>query len=69
MEMDKGIPITSISLPAVGMQMMAKKTLLHSSVAMITLLTTSISRSDKPLRAPMPRFHMIVPMPKQSGLT
>src|ERR1700730_816185 len=27
MEMDKGIPITSISLPAVGMQMMAKKTL------------------------------------------
>jgi hypothetical protein len=26
---------------------------------MITLLTTSISRSGKPLRAPMPRFHMI----------
>jgi hypothetical protein len=32
---------------------------MHSSVAMITLLTTSISRSGKPLRAPMPRFHMI----------
>jgi len=29
---------------------------MHSSVAMITLLTTSISRSGKPLRAPMPRF-------------
>ena len=28
-------------------------------VAMITLPTTSISRSGKPLRAPMPRFHMI----------
>ena len=27
---------------------------MHSSVAMIMLLTTSISRSDKPLRAPMP---------------
>jgi hypothetical protein len=26
---------------------------MHSSVAMITLLTTSISRSGKPLRAPM----------------
>jgi hypothetical protein len=25
---------------------------------MITLLTTSISRSGKPLRAPMPRFHV-----------
>jgi len=32
---------------------------MRSSVAMITLLTTSISRSAKPLRAPMPRFHMI----------
>jgi hypothetical protein len=32
---------------------------MHSSVAMITVLTTSISRSGKPLRAPMPRFHMI----------
>ena len=32
---------------------------MHSSVAMITLLTTSISRSGKPLRAPMTRFHMI----------
>ena len=31
---------------------------MHSSVAMITLLTTSISRSGKPLRAPMPQFHM-----------
>ena len=26
---------------------------------MITLLTTSISRSGKPLRAPMPQIHMI----------
>src|SRR6267142_6024134 len=32
---------------------------MHSSVAMITVLTTAISRSGKPLRAPMPRFHMI----------
>jgi len=32
---------------------------MHSSVAMITLLTTSISRSGKPFRASMPRFHMI----------
>ncbi len=32
---------------------------MHSSVAMVTLLTTSISRSGKPLRASMPRFHMI----------
>ncbi len=32
---------------------------MHSSVAMITLLTTSISRSGKPLRAPVPRFQMI----------
>src|ERR1700686_4832356 len=31
---------------------------MHSSVAMITLLTTSISRSGKPLRSPMPQFHM-----------
>ncbi len=31
---------------------------MHSSVAMITLLTTSLSRSGKPLRAPMPQFHM-----------
>src|SRR5258708_6600680 len=31
---------------------------MHSSVAMITLLTTSISRSGKPLRAPMPRLGM-----------
>jgi len=30
-----------------------------SSAAMITVLTTSISRSDKPLRAPMRWFHMI----------
>jgi hypothetical protein len=29
---------------------------MHSSVAMIALLTISISRSGKPLRAPMPRF-------------
>ncbi len=28
---------------------------MHSSVAMIALLTTSISRSGKPLRAPMPK--------------
>jgi len=28
---------------------------MHSSVAMITLLTISISRSSKPLRAPMPK--------------
>jgi len=34
---------------------------MHSSVAMITLLTTSISRSGKPLRAPMPQFHMTRP--------
>jgi len=29
---------------------------MHSSVAMIALLTTSFSRSGKLLRAPMPRF-------------
>lgn len=29
-----------------------------SDAEMITLLTTSVSRSGQPLRAPMPRFHM-----------
>lgn len=29
-----------------------------SDTEMITLLTTSVSRSGQPLRAPMPRFHM-----------
>ena len=29
-----------------------------SDADMITLLTTSVSRSGQPLRAPMPRFHM-----------
>jgi hypothetical protein len=32
---------------------------MHSSLPMITLPTTSISRSGKLLRAPMLRFHMI----------
>jgi hypothetical protein len=32
---------------------------MHSTVAMIMLLTPSISQSGKPFRAPMPRFHLI----------